>query len=130
MMRSLNESNFVLYAAANYENIHCYDTQEFYEDLNKLKYLKRLFSRYYMKDELRERLILNHLTTLYNIFEFRAITRMLFFRIEEKHWPILKTFLVFLNYMPDIIYDIDPHGDIRTEYVSIEPQIANCLRNI
>jgi len=130
MMMNLNESNFVLYAAANYENIQCYDTQEFYEDLHKLKYLKRLFSRYYIKDELKERLILNHLTTLYNIFEFRAITRMLFFKIEEKHWPILKTFLIFLNYMPDVIYNIGPHGDIRTEYVPIDPHIANCLRNI
>ena len=82
-VKNLNDDNFFLYAASHYENVNCFDTNEFYEDLNRLKYLKRLFSRYYMKDELKERLILNHLITLYNVFDFRAITRILFFKVES-----------------------------------------------
>ena len=129
-VKNLNDDNFFLYAASHYENVNCFDTNEFYEDLNRLKYSKRLFSRYYMKDELKERLILNHLITLYNVFEFRAITRILFFKVEEKHWPILKTFLIFLQYMPDVIYNIGEFGDIRTEYIAIDSGIAHILREI
>ena len=129
-VKNLNDENFFLYAASHYENVNCYDTNEFYEDLNRLKYLKRLFSRYYMKDELKERLILNHLITLYNVFDFRAITRILFFKIEDKHWPILKTFLIFLNYMPDVVYSIGEHGDIHTEYIPIDAGIATVLRKL
>jgi len=129
-VKNLNDDNFFLYAASHYENVNCFDTNEFYEDLNRLKYLKRLFSRYYMKDELKERLILNHLITLYNVFDFRAITRILFFKVEEKHWPILKTFLIFLQYMPDVIYNIGEFGDIRTEYIAIDSGVARILREI
>jgi len=129
-VKNLNDDNFFLYAASHYENVNCFDTNEFYEDLNRLKYLKRLFSRYYMKDELKERLILNHLITLYNVFDFRAITRILFFKVEEKHWPILKTFLIFLQYMPDVIYNIGEFGDIRTEYIAIDSGVAQILREI
>ena len=66
-MTPLNDSNFTLYAAANYTNT-CYDTEEFYDDIKRFKYLKRLFSRYQDNDDLKERLILNHLITLYNVF--------------------------------------------------------------
>lgn len=130
MMKQLDDSNFLLYAAANYENTQCYDTEEFYEDLNRFKYLKRLFSRYYLKDDLKERLILNHLVTLYNVFEFRANTRMLFFKTEEKHWPILKAFVVYLNYMPTIIYNIGEHGDIHTDMIPMDHTVVNALRKI
>jgi hypothetical protein len=129
-VKNLNDDNLFLYAASHYENINCYDVSEFYEDLNRIKYLKRLFSRHYAKDELKERLILNHLITLYNVFDFRAITRILFFKIEKKHWPILKTFLVFLNYMPDIVYSIGEYGNVRTEYIPIDVEVAKILRQI
>ena len=97
-MTPLNESNFLLYAAANYTNT-LYDTEEFYDDLNRFKYLKRLFSRYQEKGELKERLILNHIITLYNVFHHTAATRMLFYKIDERHYSILKTFLIFLQYL-------------------------------
>lgn len=129
-MMKLEESNFILYAAANYQNPQCYDTEEFYEDLNRFKYLKRLFSRYYEKRELKERLILNHLITLYNLFEYRANTRMLFFRIEESHWPALKTFLMFLNYMPDVVYQVNGHGDISSDHIATDINIVRRLREI
>jgi len=129
-MTPLTESNFLLYAAANYTNT-VYDTEEFYDDLKRFKYLKRLFSRYIEKGELKERLILNHVITLYNVFRHDAATRMLFFKIDEEHWHILKTFLLFLQYMPDRITDLNFEGcHIRTEMLSVDLKIAEVLRNI
>jgi hypothetical protein len=130
-MNVLNESNFMLYAAANYVNSVCYDTEEFYDDLKRFKYLKRLFSRYYDKNVLKERLILNHLITLYNVFEHSATTRMLFYKIDRKHWPILKTFLLFLGYMPDVIYNIEEKDqNIISVDIPIDIKITSVLRKI
>ena len=81
----LDESNFFLYAAKHYTNPYCYDTLEFYDDLNRFKYLKRLFSRYQESGELKERLILNHIIVLYNIFGVEPATRMLFLKLYEFH---------------------------------------------
>jgi hypothetical protein len=129
-MTPLNESNFLLYAAANYTNT-VYDTEEFYDDLKRFKYLKRLFSRYIEKSELKERLILNHIITLYNVFEPNAATRMLFYKIGEDHWELLKTFLIFLQYMPNVIYDIEYEGcHIKSDMISVDLKIAEVLRNI
>ena len=129
-MTPLNESNFLLYAAANYTNT-VYDIEEFYDDLKRFKYLKRLFSRYTEKGEIKERLILNHIITLYNVFNHDATTRMLFYKIEEDHWALLKTFLLFLQNMPYIIYDIEFEGcHIKSEMIPVDLKIAEVLRNI
>lgn len=129
-MTPLTEQNFLLYAAANYTNT-IYDTEEFYDDLNRFKYLKRLFSRYQEKGDLKERLILNHIITLYNVFNHEAATRMLFYKTEERHYSILKTFLLFLQYMPDRIMHLEFEGNhIQTEMVSIDQNLALVLRKI
>ena len=107
----LNEKNFVLYAARNYTNPRCLDPEEFEEDLTRFKYLKRLFSRYKDKHELQERLILNHLTVIHNVFGIRAATEMCFFKIDHAVWPALKTFLLYLNLLhPDdyLLIPTDP----------------------
>jgi len=129
-MKILNESNFMLYAAANYINNVKYDIDEFNEDLNRFKYVKRLFSRYTENKDLKERLILNHILTLYNVFETKALTRMLFFRVNECHWSHLKTFLIFLGKMPDKIDALDAHGDIISSEISVDLFIANRLREL
>ena len=129
-MHKLDDSNFLLYAAANYVNTHCYDSKEFFDDLKKFKYLKRLFSRYHDKEEIKERLILNHLITLYNVFECSANTRMLFYRTEEEHWYLLKTFLVFLNYMPEMLYNIGEYKVIRSDDIPTDPKIEKILREL
>lgn len=130
-MKPINESNFILYAAANYVNMQYYDTDEFYDDLKRFKYLKRLFSRYREKNDLKERLILNHLITLYNVFEPTAATRMLFYRVEERHWYILKTFLLFLNYMPNVVYSIgEENRNIKSEFLAVDLKIAKILREL
>jgi len=95
----LNEDNFIIYAAQNY-NKKCLDIKEFYDDILHFKYLKKLFKRYQTKDDLQERLILNHIIIVHNIFTIEAATKMCFYKIPESQWPILKTFLLYLNLVP------------------------------
>lgn len=97
----INEDNFNVYAARYYNNPQCQDVEEFYEDLQRFKYLKRLLKRYQQNNDLQERLILNHLIVLYNVFGIEAANRMTFFKMELEYWSAIKTFLVFLNYIPE-----------------------------
>lgn len=105
MFEKLDEMSFVLYAAKYYNNPGCLDTDEFFNDLKRFKYLKRLFNKYHDTGELKERLILNHIIILYNVFGVTPTTRMLFFRLEGYH-NYLKPFLQFLGYLPKRIENI------------------------
>ena len=109
---NLNEDNFVLYAMKLYNNPQCSNTEEFYEDLNRLKYIKRLLRRYDKTGVLRERLILNHIIILANVFGVEGAVRLLFYKVEKKLYSLLKTFLIFLQYLPEkqtgTKYDIIP----------------------
>ena len=96
-----DDDAFMIYAMQSYINPACSGKEEFEEDINRIKYIKRLFGRYNSTGELKERLILNHIIILYNVFEMEAATKMLFYRMEEKFKPLLKTFLVYLNYLPE-----------------------------
>ena len=102
----LTEKNFTLFAAKNYINPRLLDPEEFDEDLTRFKYLKRLFSRYKDKQELQERLILNHLTVIHNVFSVHAATEMCFFKIDKCVWPALKTFLIYLNLLQEGDYTL------------------------
>lgn len=104
MFDELNEENFILFAAKNYDNPQCLDADEFYDDIARFKYLKRLFRKYEMNQVLQERLILNHLVVIGNVFHVPAATRMLFYKIEEEHWSILKPFLIFLKFIGEDDY--------------------------
>jgi len=95
----LNEENFALFASRNYNNPQCTSIEEFNDDLLRFKYLKRLFKRYIKDGDLQERLILNHLIVLYNVFGIQAANKMMFYKMEDEYWPILKTFLVYLNFL-------------------------------
>tara|TARA_Y100000361_G_C11125560_1_gene325723 strand:+ start:70 stop:456 length:387 start_codon:yes stop_codon:yes gene_type:complete len=98
-MTELNDDNFLIFAIKNYQNPSCTGMAELEDDLKRFKYLKRLLNRYEKTGEPNERLIINHLILLYNVFG-KATTEMLFFKLEEKYWSDLKTYLVFLNRMP------------------------------
>jgi hypothetical protein len=129
-MNKLDESNFLLYAAKHYDNPQCFDTEEFYEDLNRFKYLKRLFNKYREKKEIKERLILNHIMVLYNLFGPLATTRMLFLKLRG-YESYLVPFLIFLNYLPDAIMGIG--SDDKTVYASdieLDINIVEALRKI
>lgn len=105
MNDKLDETNFVLYAAKHYDNPECFDTEEFLSDLKRFKYLKRLFNKYQESGELKERLILNHIIILYNVFGVVPATRMLFFRLGD-HYEYLKPVLEFLGYLPNVVANI------------------------
>lgn len=96
----LNEDNFLLFAIKNYENPQAVTKEDFDKDLNHFKYIKRLLKRYKNTGELKTHLLLNHFIILYNIFG-DAATPMLFFKIEEDLWSVMKTFVLFLNKLPE-----------------------------
>jgi hypothetical protein len=99
MIENLNDDNFIIYAMKAYDRPNCI-MSEFEEDLSRIKYVKRLIKRYKTTGELKERLILNHIIVLANVFGIEPSARMLFFKIDKEDYDILKTFLLFLNYMP------------------------------
>ena len=100
LFTELNEDNFRLFAIKNYENPQAVTKEDFDKDLNHFKYIKRLLKRYKNTGELKTHLILNHFIVLYNIFG-EAATPMLFFKIDEDLWSVMKTFVLFLNKLPD-----------------------------
>lgn len=129
MKVTLDDNNFFLYAARHYMN-PCVDEQEFLEDLTRIKNVRRLFSRYEKHGELKERLIINHLMILYNVFEHRAMTRMLVFRLYNQ-LHILKPFLMLLNYWPERIDNIGIDSvTIRSNEVVMDMRVADVLRKI
>ena len=110
LFTELNEDNFRLFAIKNYENPQAVTEADFDKDLNHFKYIKRLLKRYKNTGELKSHLILNHFIVLYNIFG-EAATPMLFHKIEEELWPVMKTFVLFLNKLPEyprcFIHDVE-----------------------
>ena len=100
IFNELNEDNFLLFAIKNYENPQAVTKEDFERDLNHFKYIKRLLKRYKREGELKAHLLLNHFIILYNIFG-EAATPMLFFKIEKELWPSLKSFIIFLNRLPE-----------------------------
>ena len=125
----LTKENFLLYAAHHYENATCFNTEEFSSDLNNFRYLKKLFSRYHTSKDLKERLILNHLIIIINLFGVEPGVKMLFLKMEPKNWSQLKTFLIFLNMMPEVIHDYC-HRTIVSADIPLDLNIVAALRNI
>ena len=93
----LNEKNFLLYAMKEYDNPQCVQVEEFYDDLKKVKYIKRLLNQYLNEGILKVRLLLNHIIVLNNVFGADACATLLLYKIQEDYWPVLKSFLLFLN---------------------------------
>ena len=122
----LNENNFTLYAAKSYDAKRAASEEEFYDDLKRFQYLKRLFRRYHDEDDLKIRLILNHIIVLYNCFGPNA-TNMLFMKLDEYH-KYLKPFVLFLNYMPNEIEYNDVK--LKSSDISLDEKIVQELRKI
>ena len=110
IFNDLNAENFPLFAIKNYENPQAVTKEDFEKDLNHFKYIKRLLKRYKNTGELKTHLLLNHFIILYNIFG-EATTPMLFFKIEEELWSVMKTFVIFLDKLPEyphcFIHDVE-----------------------
>lgn len=125
MQEILNENNFLVYAMHHYDNPQCHSLEEFEEDLKRFLYLKKLLSRYKKDGELRERLILNHIIVLYNVFG-GATTNMLFYKIDSSYWSVLITFLVYLERMPEEI----PEYSIKLSDYMLDEKVISSLRII
>lgn len=116
----LNEKNILLYASRHYYNPTFSDIEEFHEDLKRFKYIKRLVNRYIENGKLSERLILNHLIVIFNVFGAEAALNMLQVKLDERHWSTIKPFLVFLQYI---------RNDQLTG-VSMDQKVVDVLRKI
>lgn len=129
MFDNLTDSNFIMYAMKHYENPQCCSIDEFNEDLNRFKYIKKLITRYIETGDLKERLILNHLIILNNVFGHEALVRMIFLKMD-KHLVYLKPFLVMLSILPPRVYGIRGTYFIDTDVISMDERIIQALREI
>ena len=118
--KELTEKNLLLYAAKHYSNPTFSDIEDFHEDLKRFKYIKRLLNRYLETDDLSERLILNHLIVIFNMFGIEAALNILDLKLEEKHWPVVKPFLIFLKYIKNDQYT----------GITMDPTVVVALRKI
>ena len=120
MKFELTEDNLFLYAAKHYYNPQFSDIEEFHEDLKRFKYIKRLVNRYLENDDLAERLILNHVIIIFNVFGIEAALNILELKLDKKHWPVMKPFLVFLKYITNEQYT----------GISMDQNVVEVLRKI
>lgn len=121
----LTENTFIQIAMHWYDNIQCTSIEEFEEDLKRFVYLRKLFVRYIENNDLRERLILNHLIILHNVFGI-ITPELLFFKMDKQYWGILATFMLYLNIMPDNI----PELDVKLSNLQLDQEVIKKLRNI
>jgi len=128
LIDNLTDDNFLIYAMKSYNTPNCI-MSEFEGDLKRIKYIKRLIRKYKNTSDLKERLILNHIIVLSNVFGTEACVRMLFFRFDSKDYHILKTFLMFLNYLPKVVIGING-SNIYTSDIGIDLVVAKRLRSI
>tara|TARA_Y100000114_G_C11682238_1_gene289167 strand:- start:456 stop:818 length:363 start_codon:yes stop_codon:yes gene_type:complete len=114
MFENLSNENIVMFALKHYDNPQCEGEKEFHDDMKRFKYIKRLLRKYKDHGVLKERLILNHIIVLNNVFGPDACSTLLLFKIEQEHWPQVKSFLSFLGMLPE-----KEMGDIHEDlYVS------------
>jgi hypothetical protein len=125
----LTNENYILISAYNYDVGISHSTEEFYEDLKRLGYIKKLLTQFEDGKELKERLILNHLIVLNNVFGSIHLNILLYLKIKEQ-FSYLKPFLIFLNILQDKIYNVNNEELIYTDLIPINKEIVERLRNI
>ncbi len=125
MIKKLNDDNFILFAIKAYNNPECESDKEFYNDLKRINYIKKLLNKYLLTGDLKTRLILNHITVLQNVFGVRATTRMLFYKLSKEFHPALKTFLTYKYAIP--VKDFD---NIKINRIPLDLKIINILREL
>jgi len=108
MYENITTNNFVMYAIKHYENPQCEGEKEFHDDMKRFKYIKRLFKKYILSGQLKERLLLNHIIILRNLFGTEACVTLLLFKTQREYLSVLKSFLIFLNMIrEDELTDIE-----------------------
>ena len=129
MNEKLTDKNFLLYCASRYDNAQYASTEDFIEDMNRIKYLKKLVTRYIEYDDLKERLILNHIIVLNNCFGPEVLCRILYFKMKDQ-MKYIKPFLVLLNILPDRIYNVGDEKIIETDLIEMDLNIVAKLRKV
>ena len=113
----LNESNYIMFAIKNYENPQAVTQEDFYEDMKRFKWVKRLLNKYKNTGDLNVHLVMNHFIILYNVFG-DATTPLLFYKLDEDLWSILKTFVMYLERLP--VFPITKLHDIPVDKKCLE----------
>jgi hypothetical protein len=122
----LNESNFLQFAMRHYARPSCTSLNDFNDDLQRIKHLKKLLNKIINGKPVKIQLVLNHMTILYNVFDMNACTAMLFYKVDSQYWSILKTILTHFNIMPDFI----PELGIVTTSIKIDENILKELEKL
>jgi hypothetical protein len=125
---NLTEDNFLVYCAKVYDNPGMQSSVEFLEDLNRIRYVKKLLTRYEESGDLKERLILNHLITLHNCFGIH-LAKILYLK-NEKQYTYIKPFLILLNALPPVIHNVGKYSKIYTDDIPLDQNIVQALRRI
>jgi len=124
----LNDKNFTMYAMQNYDNPSCMGVEEFEEDVSRIRSVYRLMAKYRRTGELKERLILNHLRIMYNVFNHVALTKMLCLKLK-KYIDVLKPFLILLSYWPERIVGVDGIDIVGVD-VPMDSRVVSVLRSL
>jgi len=129
MNEKLTDKNFLLFCAHHYENFRYASTEDFIEDMNRIKYIKKLITRYVENDDLKDRLILNHIIVLNNCFGPEALCKILYLKLKPQ-MKYIKPFLILLNILPDYIMNVEDEQIIDTNMIEIDPGIVSRLRKV
>ena len=129
MIEKLNDDNFLIYCAKHYDNPQCHSTEEFLEDLMRIKYIKKLLTRYIDNGDLKERLILNHMIILNNVFGPDHLSRILYLKMKDQ-FKFIKPFLILLNILPDRIYNVREESIVATDTIDMDETIIKVLREV
>jgi len=125
----LTDHNFLLFCAQHYDNSRYVSTEEFVEDLNRIKYIKKLITRYVENGDLKERLILNHIIVLNNCFGPDILCKILYLKLKLQ-MKFIKPFLILLNLLPNKIYNVDDDLIVDTDLIEMDPVIVKKLRKV
>lgn len=125
----LTEENFLLYCAQCYDNSKYISTEEFFEDIDRIKYIKKLITRYTESGDLRERLILNHIIILNNCFGPEALCKILYLKLKPQ-MKYIKPFLILLNILPEKIHNVNDEFVIETDFIEMDTFIIEKLRKV
>jgi hypothetical protein len=120
MYEKITPDNVIMYAIKHYDNPHCMGEKEFEDDLKRFKYIKRLLRKYYDTGILKERLLLNHIIVLNNVFGADACATLLLFKIQDQYWPAMKAFLLFLNIL----------REDELEHIEIDKNVYETLKEL
>jgi hypothetical protein len=129
MNEKLTDKNFLLFCAQHYDNSRYTSTEEFIEDLNRIKYIKKLITRYVENGDLKERLILNHIIILNNCFEPEVLCKILYLKLKSQ-MKYVKPFLILLNVLPEKIYNVGDETVVDTNLIEMDQNIVDKLRKV